>query len=50
MHRLIEEGSAKSPHDAAGQLAENAKGAGTVDSKQSRLEKAYRKQFSAGEK
>jgi hypothetical protein len=50
MQRLIDKGTAKSPHDAARRLADKAEGAGTLDSKQSRLGKGYRKLFLAGEK
>jgi hypothetical protein len=45
MRLLIERGSAKSPEDAAGKLADRASGAGTLQSKVTRLAKRYRKQF-----
>jgi hypothetical protein len=46
MDRLIENGSAKSPEDAAGQVAERAKGA-SFQSKLTRLAKRYRKLYSS---
>ena len=42
MSQLIKSGSAKSPNDAARQLAEKAQGSGTLESKQSRLARSYR--------
>jgi hypothetical protein len=46
---MIEKGAAKSPHQAAGLVAHKAPGYGTEDSKQSRLEKEYRRKFPDGE-
>jgi hypothetical protein len=43
MNRLIESGSAKSPEDAAGQVAKSARGA-SFESTRTRLAKRYRKQ------
>jgi hypothetical protein len=48
MHRLITDGVAKSPNDAAGRLAKQAQGGGTLESKQTRLAKAYRKRYLSG--
>ena len=45
MHRLIMNGDAKSPHDAAGQLAHKAKGSMEESSRQTRLAKKYRKKY-----
>ena len=42
MHRLIANGSAKSPNDAARLVANRAQGAGTPESKQTRLARSYR--------
>lgn len=50
MHRLITKGRAKSPHDAARQLAKKAKGVSTEDSKRTRLAKRYRKIYPSGAK
>lgn len=46
MHHLINDRRAKSPHDAAGQLAEEAQGSNTKwESKRTRLAKGYRKMY-----
>jgi hypothetical protein len=45
MHRLIEEGLATSPHSAAGQVADKARGGGTPASKQARLRRRYQRQY-----
>jgi hypothetical protein len=50
MRSMLEKGEAKSPHHAAGLVAHRTSGAGTVESKQSRLGREYRKKFPAGEK
>ena len=52
MHRLITDGLAKSPNDAAGQLADKAQGGSmtTRESKQTRLAKGYRKIYPVGAK
>jgi hypothetical protein len=50
MHRLISDGLAKSPNDAARQLADKAQGNSTPASKQTRLAKAYRKKYPSGAK
>ncbi len=50
MHRLITRGRAKSADDAARQLADKARGAGTRESKQTRLAKRYRKIYPSGAK
>jgi hypothetical protein len=52
MHRLIADGSAKSANDAARQLADRAQGGNTtaLQSKQTRLAKAYRKIYPFGAK
>jgi hypothetical protein len=47
MHHLITSGDARSPHHAAGQLAHKAKG-NSLESKQTRLAKKYRKKYSVG--
>jgi hypothetical protein len=47
MHNLITSGRAKSPHDAAGQLADRAQGTSTRESKQTRLAKRYREYISS---
>ena len=50
MHSLItSSGDARSPHHAAGQLAHKAKG-NSLESKQARLAKKYRKKYSVGAK
>ena len=46
MRELIEAGIAKSANDAAGQLAGEARGAGTINSKRHRLGKRYRARYS----
>jgi hypothetical protein len=45
MHRLITDGLAKSPNDAARQLADKAKGNSIPGSKQTRLAKGYRRKY-----
>jgi hypothetical protein len=50
MHRLMNDGIGRSAHHAAGQLAGKATGDGTVESKQARLAKAYRKIYPDGAK
>jgi hypothetical protein len=50
MDRLITDGLAKSPHDAARQLVDKAQGNSTRESKQTRLAKKYRKKYSVGAK
>ena len=45
MRRQIESGAAKSALDAAGKVVDRAKGAGTIESKLTRLAKRYRKCF-----
>jgi hypothetical protein len=50
MHNLITSGRAKSPHDAAGQLADRAQGNSTRESKQTRLAKRYREIYLVGAK
>jgi hypothetical protein len=52
MHRLFTSGVAKSPHDAARRLADKAAGGRmtTVESKQTRLAKGYRKIYPSGAK
>jgi hypothetical protein len=45
MKALVESGAARSAHQAAGMVAKDAQGAGTEESKQSRLERAYREKF-----
>jgi len=47
MHHLIKSGDARSAHHAAGQLADKARG-NSLESKQTRLAKKYRKKYSAG--
>ena len=49
MNRLITSGAARSPHHAAGQLADKAPGNSRV-SKQTRLAKKYRKKYPVGTK
>ena len=46
MHQLIENCLAKSPEHAAHQVANKAVGAGTFESKKTRLAKRYRTKFS----
>jgi hypothetical protein len=48
MHHLITSGDARSPHHAAGQLADGARGNSAAASKQTRLAKKYRKKYSVG--
>jgi hypothetical protein len=45
MDALIKSGNARSANDAARQVAKRAKGDGTLESKQTRLRKAYRRRF-----
>jgi hypothetical protein len=45
MRRMIESGAAKSPNDAATQVAGKARGSGTVESRAARLAKRYRIQY-----
>jgi hypothetical protein len=45
MRKLIEDGNAKSPHEAACKVAGSAKGAGTVESRVTRLAKRYGKMY-----
>jgi hypothetical protein len=45
MHRLFKSGAAKSANDAARVVSSEAPGAGTPESKQSRLAKRYRRSF-----
>jgi len=49
MHVMITSGDARSPHHAAGLLADRARG-NSLASKQARLAKKYRKKYSAGAK
>jgi len=50
MRRLMSDGIVRSVHHAAGQLADRATGDGTVESKQTRLAKAYRRTYPDGTK
>jgi hypothetical protein len=45
MHELLQSHEAQSANDAARMVAEGAKGSGTVESKQSRLARQYRKKY-----
>jgi len=50
MHHLIGSGSAKSPNDAARQVAHKAQGQGTPESKQDRLARGYRRLYCSDRK